>query len=157
MKESEFEGKKRSEILEDDFLSDDYLAGFIDGDGCIELSAKRKNGKIVGFNPCLSISNTNKRILKLIQKNIGGQIYVNNKGSPNKVAYDLRINKLSRIKKVLEPLVFRLRIKKLNAVLMIAYCELRLKNYKKKYTGKEEEAYEIFRMMNKRGPGGVID
>lgn len=68
-----------------------YLAGFIDGEGCIRIS-KSKHKK-VNYTPIhlkVVIANTNKEIIEWIDKNTNyyGKIYTVNRKNPNhKTAY----------------------------------------------------------------------
>ena len=48
-------------------LTIEYMAGFFDGEGCVELSPKKIQDRI-------SVVNTNKTILEYIQETFGGSI-----------------------------------------------------------------------------------
>lgn len=47
-----------------------YVAGFIDGEGCIRFSRARNT-----VFPCVIVVNTNLRVLRRLQKDFGGDIY----------------------------------------------------------------------------------
>lgn len=67
-----------------------YIAGFIDGEGCISVS-KRTGGKSgVRFQMSVRISNTNKEVLKWMQSIVGGSIYEHrSKDASRKTSYEL--------------------------------------------------------------------
>ena len=58
-----------------------YMAGFIDGEGCISIykwskkKMKNDNVKTQGYGLELSIGNTDYKTLRWIQDNVGGKIY----------------------------------------------------------------------------------
>ena len=53
-------------------LSSQYLAGFFDGEGCIYVSRKKGKKKNPYYNVRLSIANTDKRVIDLIENSFSG-------------------------------------------------------------------------------------
>lgn len=91
-----------------------YIAGFVDGEGTIN---------ICGTNPAvnLSITNTNREILEYIQTQIGGTIHTRTRKSDKwKTAYDLALSTKTAIRAILWLIPF-LRIKKERAIAAIQF------------------------------------
>ena len=78
-------------------LTNDYIAGFFDGEGSATLAPLRKNGKVyTRFEVVLAQSGENGLVLlERIQKQHGGKIYKNKdtQGRQTKTAYKLYWNK----------------------------------------------------------------
>lgn len=53
-----------------------YIAGFVDGEGCITIikTEARREQKTPEYKPYVHIANTDKKVLELIQKEIGGRL-----------------------------------------------------------------------------------
>lgn len=93
----------------------DYIAGFFDGEGC--FSVYYDKNKRVKYQ--VSISQTNEKILKDIQKYIGfGKVYnADHKGNKNwksswLVAYSLRISKRADILSFIDQIEDKIIVKK---------------------------------------------
>lgn len=68
-------------------ISNEYAAGFLDGEGCINVSATRNNEFIR-----VLIVNTNKNVLEFFQEKWGGDIQENKRHKENwKISYTWRI------------------------------------------------------------------
>jgi len=59
------------------FLS--YVAGFLDGEGCINIKRKHKKGKFSGYGLRAHIHNTNLEVLESIKFKLGGCLTEANK------------------------------------------------------------------------------
>lgn len=71
-------------------VSLEYLAGFIDGEGHLEVSRRRRKGRSLEYNVRLSISNTNRPILEEIRATWGGSLWSGTSRNPRwKPAHDL--------------------------------------------------------------------
>jgi hypothetical protein len=102
-------------------LSLEYIAGFIDGEGCIGIY---KNDNQI--YPRLAITNTNREILAMLQLQFGGYLHAAkiNKDKNYKPSYVwcLSSSKCINLIKKIEPLLI---IKRSQALLLMAYDELR--------------------------------
>jgi len=65
-----------------------YIAGFVDGEGCIRLKRANQGGN--SYYVTLQITNSNEDILEFIRQLFGGQIGFQEKAS-NKVIYQYRL------------------------------------------------------------------
>lgn len=65
-----------------------YIAGFIDGEGCIRLKEANK-GKS-SYYVTMQVTNTDKEPLELIKSVFGGKVYFQEKG-PNKIVWQYYI------------------------------------------------------------------
>ena len=63
-------------------LSGQYVAGFIDGEGCLRINRPRitKSGKIIQSTISISVSNTNYEILAILKEMYGGSLIKTNRG-----------------------------------------------------------------------------
>jgi len=107
-----------------------YLAGFIDGEGCIGIHHR---GKAKGRKPTVrvSITNTNKDILIWCQNfiGLGGTLKVHdkNRNSNWKTAYRLEYD-CKKAEALLKMIVPYLRVKKEQALLAIEYRKYTIPN-----------------------------
>lgn len=71
-------------------ITDDWLAGFLDGEGCFKVTTQTKNGKTYGHHSImLSQSGPNGlQILQEIQTEYGGQLYHHLKPGQHKATKD---------------------------------------------------------------------
>jgi hypothetical protein len=114
-------------MADDHFWS--WLAGFIDGDGCIGFwHQKQKNdGKhYERYQPTITITSINKKCLEYIKDNIGGTIRVAHAKSDKphwqkRYSYCLHAN---GCREVINKIIPHLIIKKERATLMKKYLEL---------------------------------
>lgn len=139
-------------------LNDAYLAGFVDGEGTIGLRYhKEKRHRVESFTIDLRfiITNSNKPVLELIQKEIGGTVRASKQMTKNsKVVYHLELHNKKAILNVLNRITPYLILKREQAELLIKFCELRSKHTKKDGYYREELgiANRIIN-LNKRGLG----
>ena len=109
-------------------LSLDYIAGFVDGEGCITLTKrpkKRKNGAVhVEYQPVLVIANTNKAVLEEIRKVISGSIVTRPNQGNRKRTYALRLGN-RQCYKAMADLKDYLLIKRPQALLILRVKEMK--------------------------------
>ena len=107
-----------------------YIAGFLDGDGCISIHAKKPEtvGYSQRFCGYVRFSNTNKEVLIFIQSQVGGSLFSEPRPRPRKILHTLRLQGY-RATLLLEALLPFLRIKKLEAEIALKLMK-RLKNWK---------------------------
>jgi hypothetical protein len=55
-----------------------YLAGIIDGEGCITIGAGKKE-TCINYNALLLVQNTSKELIDWLQKHFGGHVYLSKK------------------------------------------------------------------------------
>ena len=137
-----------------------YLAGFIDGEGCLGIyRAKRKNAKD-GLRPYIAITNTDKEIMDAIKKTIPKKVYCSmgksRRKKTHKFAYNLRIENYGSVLFVLEKIKPYLTIKRERANLLLQYILIRkskeVNPHCFKHLGQEEyEIYKEIRKLNKKG------
>jgi hypothetical protein len=116
-------------------LSDDYIAGFFDGEGSFGFhltgkASKDRNSEEV--RAYISVGSIDKYILELIREHFGfGSIYSSVRAKRNwKPCYAYRVDSYRAIKRILEKIVPKLVIKKKQADLLLEFVELRLEAYK---------------------------
>lgn len=134
-----------------------YLAGLIDGEGCIGLyeHINKKKQWTNTFNMQFSITNTDKNIIEWIQKTFGGKWYIVTKKSQKlsecyKIYFNYE-NSYHILNKILPYLI----IKKSQCKVAIEFLYVVLsgvgKNIKKTAL---EELYEKYKYMNTNGKVG---
>lgn len=136
-----------------------YIAGIIDGEGCISLSKKKdptmRNG--YGYRPFLLVSNTHEPLLRFLQKNTGlGRVYKKKAAKAHhKSGYTWQLwsQQASAVLKWVRPY---LRVRHKQADLVIRFAEQSnekfgmrgLPPHIRKY---QRDAYTTVRRLNKRG------
>jgi hypothetical protein len=106
-------------------ISLEYLAGLVDGEGCIRLASSNK-GKYKKYYPRLQVTNTYKPICDTLVLEFGGAIHIKRNKNPNwKTGYDWRLSgdAARNLIKQLEPLLI---IKKEDALKTLAGDEKRV-------------------------------
>lgn len=104
-------------------LSIEYLAGIVDGEGCILIKSR---GETVG-TPSLYIANTNLELLERIKSNFGGRIYLCHKEDERtKAAYQWSLHGYAKVIPLLERLALHLIVKKDQMLAAIALDEARM-------------------------------
>jgi len=132
-----------------------YLAGFIDGEGSIHISIQHEEW----FQPIISVSNSHKETMGWISSVLGAKcVYQYDKRPESgnwKSMYLASITGQRKILRLLQLIHPYLKTKKVQAKLMMAFCELRLEermcNPKSGYTQDDIEIYERLCALNKRG------
>ena len=132
-------------------LGQSYIAGFVDGEGCLSIykHQDKRIQKGYTFYPKFTIGNTNKSILLLIKRELGGRIFVNNKGKNSKCVYALAIQDLESIEKAINKIYPHLILKKKQADILLKYCKIRKEG--KEYSEREKKLYLQIKELNRRG------
>lgn len=101
-----------------------YLAGILDGEGCITVSAgKRKT--CVNYNPLICVQNTSKQLIDWLQLTFGGQVYLSKKETAKtRTAWMWRITKKRNIESLLLSVLPYLLVKKNQAKLLLNFVRL---------------------------------
>ena len=131
-----------------DLIEKAYLAGLIDGEGCITIlksskKNKRKDKVWVSYRPVIVISNTSLRLLEHAQDIIGlGEIYDRVHYDPNcKLQHGLHIYRKADVSQLCKQLVPFLFEKKAQAEIIVTACS---ENNLAKY-------YPIIHELNRKG------
>jgi hypothetical protein len=106
----------------EDLLDLAYIAGIIDGEGCITIKrSKRKyrNNKI-GYEPCIGIKMTDLAPLELIQKYFGGNLNPVKVGERNKPTYNLSLT-WHMAENLAKNILPYLRVKQIQAKIIIEF------------------------------------
>ncbi len=78
-----------------------YLAGILDGEGCITVGAGQRK-TCVNYNPIFCVQNTSKELIDWLHLTFGGQTYLSKKVTVRtKPAWMWRITKKSKIEALL--------------------------------------------------------
>lgn len=126
-----------------------YLAGFIDGEGCLAINKrkhKNKFGEWIGYSAYLDLANVNKEVMEFIKNEfqISSKIYENKQKGNRKTAYRLRLNK-TESKKIILLIQNLLIVKKNQAKIFLDFC-----NNSKNET-KREFLWQEMKKLNHRG------
>ena len=142
-------------------MTNDYLAGLVDGEGYISLiPSYRKNVDKTYFVPVIKIASTNYQIIHLLQSELGGYISKRTfKEINQKDAWCWEVKNKKPVLFVLEKIVNSLIIKKQNAELVIEFCkfpfgfakELYKNTYNPVLITRSKEIYTQLRQLNHRG------
>ena len=136
-----------------------YLAGIIDGEGCIRLARKRKT--IISYTAYLIVTNCNLELLESLKTTTGlGLIYkVKNSSNPNWNPCHRWQVVSKQARELLEMLLPYLRLKKEIARLVLSapiisqgWKRWKMKNYPiEEIKLKQEEIFEQIKILNHRG------
>ena len=101
-----------------------YLAGIIDGEGCITIGAGRKE-TCINYNAIVSVQNTSKKLIDWLQSKFGGQVYLSKKATEKtKAAWMWRLTQKKAIEILLLAVLPYLIIKHEQAKVLLAYVRL---------------------------------
>jgi len=134
-----------------------YIAGFVDGEGCISLGRKKDNSyrRHHTYQLVVTISNTRKEILEWLHKKFGGHFRISHPPSKsrNKVwVWAILCRKAINFLKEIYPY---LKIKKSQAKLAMEYYELvnpcGNHTFDPKNWEKRDKIYNQMKILNKRG------
>lgn len=134
-----------------------YLAGLIDGEGTITLIKHKKGDWQPIFNASISIGMTVKDSIELFHQTFGGSLYEEKRRGGHKTMYRCRITGNKSVPPVLKILLPYLRVKKAQAVAILAFCEERKSFNGTSYTGgtpkeeytKRENYYNQIKELNR--------
>lgn len=143
-----------------------YLAGIIDGEGCIRL-ARRKRKSINSYNACIIVTNCNLELLQSLKQLTGlGIIYKREKlHNPNwNPCYRWQIL-TKQARELLEIVLPYLRLKKEHARLILSspiisqgWKRWKMKNYPiDAIILKQAEIFEQIKKLNQRGMQSVSE
>ncbi len=132
-----------------------YIAGFIDGEGCLTLSLC-KNRNRLSFNARLIIVNCDKNIIEWMVKKIGGSYRTKQQPKANhKLSYHLCLGDNHKLLKFLNIITPYLRIKRKQAKIIKKILILRIRNFRKRNRDKirkhEMKAVKAIQELNKKG------
>ena len=106
-------------------LSWKYIAGFVDGEGCIDIQASKGNYIVPRLR--IALAKEGKDVLDLLQNNFGGSLILRKSTNPNwSDAYSWEITGYKRVATFLRNIKNHLIIKKEQAR-FILWCESNLK------------------------------
>jgi hypothetical protein len=130
-----------------------YIAGFIDGEGSLELHKRISRSKVnkFGIYQRISITNTNKDVALWLKQRLGDCYYSESIFESGSEIYRIVIHNLLDVKKILEGILPYLVVKKQHAKSLLKFCNIRLKSRRNIRTEKEYELYEKLRLLNLRG------
>lgn len=124
-----------------------YLAGIIDGEGCITIGRGIKKDTI-NYNAILMVTNTDKNVIQWLKDNFGGNFY---DSKPNNIvskpSYRWRLLKKSDLELLLLSIIPYLIIKKQQAKILLEFVRLSRNDD----VQKRQELYSKIRALNKRG------
>jgi len=152
-------------------LTASYLAGLIDGEGCIEIQKRKKPECIVGhyYTARIRISSTNKEIIEWLKNSFGGYISERKGNGNNKDSWTWCLA-YGKAKKFIGKVCPYLKIKRKQAELLREFfktfekgsymiVENKLKNngtgyhkeLRKEILEKREKLYQQIRALNQKG------
>jgi hypothetical protein len=109
-------------ILETDLA---YMAGFVEADGHISIIETNRKAYNTCYSVQLGITNTNPEILEWFAELFeGGRINMKTKVKGRKQGRDIRWNKVGQVKEILTLLLPYLKIKKVQALLVIEFADV---------------------------------
>lgn len=129
-----------------------YLAGIIDGEGCLTIGAGNK-GNVINYNSVVMVTSTSEKLVKWLQHNFGGNYYQSGRDVPNcKPAFIWRFLRKADIEKLLLAILPYLIIKREQAILLLEFVRLpRLLQDSALRTS----MYQKMKVLNKRGADSV--
>jgi len=146
-----------------------YLAGLIDGEGSITVSAhKHKDGKIY-LNPQIQITNSNIKLIKWISRNVTGGKFISKRSMKKRWGrrpmFTFSTRSMGYTYRLLQEVLPFLVAKKKQALLLLKFLESRLKRAQKLwlpnqylgYTREEIKLANKIRQLNDRIKSRVIE
>lgn len=139
-----------------------YVAGIIDGEGCIALWKNRETRyrKAISVTPGIGLGMTDSLIIDFIYANFGGCISHSQPKGNRKLVTQYSINSRKELKKLLTSILPYLRLKKQQAKLVLEFIEIREKKRKNNHTftkagdssfDEEWKLWEKMQVLNKTG------
>ena len=125
-----------------------YLAGIIDGEGCITIGRGFRPNGTINYNAIIAVTNTNKDVIVWIQRNFGGGFYLSKGNDARcKPSYRWRLFKKESIELILLAILPYLIIKKQQAQILLNFVRLPRNDD----VQKRQELSERIMKLNKRG------
>lgn len=142
-------------------LNDDYLAGFIDGEGCLSICKFKHHGRenSVYYRPLLHIGNTNRVVLEAVREYLdaGWVCSLASRNGRRKESYQYQLTGRTHLLPLLVRLRARLIVKQRQADILIEFMSgLRAANNRRQLlsvqenTSREAMLAQI-RDLNRRG------
>jgi hypothetical protein len=145
-----FAPQKIGLISHDDLL---YLAGLFDGEGSFVLH--RKKGRLYGYAPCITITNTSKELIEWVSKTLCTpytEVTINKRKQANwKTAYRIGIRRVLDIKVFLEQIIPFLKAKRRQAELLLEFCTYELERKWNEAPPRIKEIYQELKRLNSKG------
>lgn len=135
-----------------------YLAGIIDGEGCISLHSRGSRPRPL---PDIAIVSTNKELIEYIATLVGGGSVRIRETKPNwKQCFELRWRGLEDVHRICNLINGRVIIKREQVEVMLRFIKVRKsfhgahisKHFPKKTFDEEFALMEKIRLLNQRGP-----
>lgn len=139
-----------------------YIAGIIDGEGCLTILCRRRKERVPTLEPVLRIVNTNREALDKIGAFLGGWVTTQHiPKRPNEhTLYVLSATGRENIKWILENCLPFLIIKRNQAIVLLQFVTRRLKFIRKglprgvSFTTEEDfELYKKIALLNRKYHG----
>lgn len=138
-----------------------YIAGFLDGEGCITFCANGNKTKAI--YPKINFYNTHKETIDWIAKSLDGKTLrkstdIRKDKTHKKNNYAITIGKISDVFLMIKQIYPYLKIKKKQAELLIDYCEWYFNRNNWKYSEEEIKILNKYKTkMSKLNKGGGED
>ena len=101
-----------------------YLAGIIDGEGCLTVGAGKKE-TCINYNAIILVQNTSRKMIDWLQSKFGGQVYLSKKETEKtKAAWMWRITKKKDIEILLLAVLPYLIVKREQAKVLLNFVRL---------------------------------
>lgn len=128
-----------------------YLAGILDGEGCLSIGAgRRQKWSVINYNSIVSVANTDIRLIKWLHQNFGGNFFDGKQQRPtNKKHYIWRLLKRKDIELLLLAVLPYLIVKREQAINLLEFVRLP----REENPTKRRELWEKMASLNKRGIG----
>jgi intein/homing endonuclease len=144
-----------------------YLAGILDGEGCISISKSTWRGSHHSFAPRVRVANSNLNIINHIadtMRKLGIEPYLSFckrcEDNPKwKRVYELGLQNQTKCQKLLSVIKDYLVGKREQAYLVLEFAESRMSHpvRKKTYTKRELEIVQLLTNLNQRGTSQTVD
>jgi hypothetical protein len=134
-----------------------YIAGYIDGEGCLSIRKRKaksyKNGYVI--ETICSVSSTNDQVLQSIRDNYGGSICYANRSPRHKTLSVLTLASKQLVPFLVDILPF-LRLKRRQAEILLTLQEGKHRGNNQYYNDsldieEQEDLYRECKHLNKRG------
>lgn len=109
-----------------------WLAGIVDGEGCLQIQPNRDRNGFMHIRVCVKIANTSRKMMDKVSRIIEEIAFkryqlsetINTKGKQSKF-FNVNITKQSAVLAVLEAILPHLTVKEEQAAVVIEYCRSR--------------------------------